>query len=58
VVLAARGVRNLDDGYERVRDPGELREQRRQAAKVLGRGVGWAGLVVGVLTLGLRLLAP
>jgi hypothetical protein len=51
VRLAAQGLRDMDDGAERVKDAAELRAQRRQAVRVhlLSAGTGAALTVVALM---------
>jgi hypothetical protein len=39
VVLASRGLRNISDKNERIRDAAELNQVRRQALRVMAKGV-------------------
>jgi hypothetical protein len=39
VSLASRGLRNISDGTERIKNPAELKQVRRQARRVLLKGV-------------------
>jgi hypothetical protein len=39
VVLASRGLRNISDRYERIKDRSELNRVRRQALRVVAKGV-------------------
>jgi hypothetical protein len=39
VSLASRGLRNISDRNERIEDPAELKQVRRQARRVILKGV-------------------
>jgi len=39
VLLASRGLRNITDTYERIKDADELKQVRRQALRVIAKGV-------------------
>jgi hypothetical protein len=39
VSLASRGLRNISDKYERIKDKSELKQVRRQALRVIVKGV-------------------
>jgi len=49
VMLAARGLRNMDDGDERVEDPGELRQLTRQSRQVHVRALVLSAALTGAL---------
>jgi hypothetical protein len=50
VYLAARGLRDLDDGEEKIKDPNELAQVRRQAAWVHIESV-LSGIILTALSL-------
>jgi hypothetical protein len=39
VSLASRGLRNISDKTERIEDPAELQQVRRQARRVIFKGI-------------------
>jgi hypothetical protein len=49
VRLAAQGLRDMDEGVERVRDPDDLRAQRRQAVRVHLSAAAIATLLTSVV---------
>jgi len=39
VSLASRGLRNISDRNEKIKDPAELKQVRRQAQRVILKGI-------------------
>src|SRR5262245_29934459 len=49
VLLAAKGLRNMDDGNQRVVDPGELKQLMRQSRRVHVRALFISAALMAVL---------
>ena len=49
MVLAARGLRDMDDGAHRITDRAELAEVRRQARKVHLETLAFAAILTALL---------